>query len=141
MPQYAYFDSTAGGPTPVIGWYDTDEFSYSNLPPAASLLELTAAQWAARLANPSGWAITAGTLFPYTPPPAPVDTRIAAKVALDASDTTMHRVTEAVALGLTTWTTADVVTFVEWRRELRAIVGGTSTTSAVPARPAFPAGT
>jgi hypothetical protein len=61
---------------------------------------------------------------------------------LDASDTTMHRVTEAVALGQNSWTNADVVAWVNYRRALRAIIDGSDTTSiAIPARPAYPSGT
>jgi hypothetical protein len=61
---------------------------------------------------------------------------------LDDSDTTMHRVAEAVALGLNTWTGADVVAWVSWRRALRAIISGSDTTStSIPTKPAYPAGT
>jgi hypothetical protein len=84
------------------------------------------------------------TLQPYTVPPvvpqAP-DTRATAQIALTKSDTTMHRVSEAVMLGLTTWTTADVVVWADYRRALRAMVDGAPTTAALPTRPAYPAGT
>jgi hypothetical protein len=61
---------------------------------------------------------------------------------LDDSDTTMHRVTEAVSLGLNSWTGTDVVAWVNWRRALRAIISGTDTTStSIPAKPAYPSGT
>jgi hypothetical protein len=61
---------------------------------------------------------------------------------LDASDTTLHRLSEAIALGLTSWTAADVVAFVGWRRALRSIIAGTDTTStSIPARPSYPSGT
>ena len=52
MTQYAYFDSTATQPAPVLGWYDTGEFTYKNLPASADLLELTASQWADRFSIP-----------------------------------------------------------------------------------------
>jgi hypothetical protein len=80
------------------------------------------------------WAFAAPVL-----PARPLPQQAAA--ALDASDTTMHRIGEAVALALTSWTTADVVTFVTWRRALRAIVDGSSSATTLPARPAYPAGT
>jgi hypothetical protein len=74
MPQYAAFNSALADPKPVTGWYDTDEFTYPNLPAASDLLLLTSAQWAAHFANLSGFAV-AGTpeaLVSYTPPsPAP----------------------------------------------------------------------
>lgn len=72
MPQLAYYDHTAAQPAPVKGWYDTGALDYPNLPNAADLLTLTPAQWQARLANPSGWAVQNGELIAYTPPaPAP----------------------------------------------------------------------
>lgn len=61
---------------------------------------------------------------------------------LDSSDTTMHRIAEAVALGENTMTSADVVAWVNYRRALRAIVDGSDTAStSIPAKPAYPAGT
>jgi hypothetical protein len=60
---------------------------------------------------------------------------------LGSSDTTMLRIAEAVAVGLTSWTAADVVAWVNWRRALRAIVSGSDTSSAsIPSRPAYPSG-
>lgn len=58
MPLYARFDPASSR---VVGWYDTDETTYPTLPPASELLEVSAAEWAARLANPSGWAVVAVT--------------------------------------------------------------------------------
>ena len=63
----------------------------------------------------------------------------AAQVALDAADITMHRIVEAVALGSNSWTSADVVAWVEYRRALRQIIDGSSTT--YPSKPSYPAGT
>lgn len=63
-----------------------------------------------------------------------------AKAALDASDTTMLRIAEAVTLGATTWTVSDVVAWVDYRRALRALLTASAITS-LPARPAYPAGT
>jgi len=61
---------------------------------------------------------------------------------LDDSDTTMHRIGEAVALGLNSWTGTDVVAWVNYRRALRAILDGTDTSStSIPSRPAYPSGT
>lgn len=64
--------------------------------------------------------------------------------ALNDSDTTMLRVAEALALGLTTYTAADVVTFVNYRRELRAILTETQPAvipTSLPTKPAYPVGT
>ncbi|MBZ5673721.1 MAG: hypothetical protein LAP61_05685 [Acidobacteriia bacterium] len=64
------------------------------------------------------------------------------KGLLDDSDVTMHRIAEAVALSLNSWTGSDVVAFVDYRRALRAIVSGSDTTStSIPARPSYPTGT
>jgi hypothetical protein len=154
MTQYAYFDATAPAPAPVIGWYDTVAFTYPNLPSTANLLALTAPQWAARLTGQ--WAISGGTLVAYTPPAVPVSLSLAkqaavpvslslakqAAVMLTVTDTTMHRVSEAVVLGLNTWTGSDVVAWMNYRRVLRAIANGTNTTSTtLPTKPAYPVGT
>jgi hypothetical protein len=71
MPQYAQYNPAIAAPSPVTGWYDTDLLSYPNLPPLSDLLQVTAAQWTARMANPSGWAVSNGALVAFTPP-APV---------------------------------------------------------------------
>lgn len=68
MTQYAQFDSTAPQPAQVTGWYDTAFVSYPNLPSSNNLLVVTSAQWAAHMANPSGWAVQDGALVAYTPP-------------------------------------------------------------------------
>ncbi len=67
MPQFAHFDHTVADPKPVTGWFDTDVFEYPNLPAAADLLEVTPAQWQARLSNPSGFVITGGALVAAAP--------------------------------------------------------------------------
>jgi hypothetical protein len=66
MARYAAFDHTLASPAPVIGWYPS---KYPNGPADADLLEVTEEQWDARLANPSGWAVSNGALVAYTPPP------------------------------------------------------------------------
>jgi hypothetical protein len=61
---------------------------------------------------------------------------------LDDADRTVLRVTEAVALGLNSWTSADVVAWVNYRRALRTILSeSTGTPGTLPAPPAYPAGT
>ena len=45
MPKYAQFDKNLPHPQKILGWYDTDEFNYPNLPDKSCLLELTKAQW------------------------------------------------------------------------------------------------
>jgi hypothetical protein len=67
MTRYAQFDPTVSSPSPVVGWYDTDEFDYPKLPAAKGLLQLTDEQWLARVENPSGWAVSDGELIPFTP--------------------------------------------------------------------------
>jgi hypothetical protein len=71
MPKYAAFNPAVPAPSPVIGWYDTDTFTYKTLPDSSNLLAVTNAQWAARMANPSAWAVNNGALVAYTPPVPP----------------------------------------------------------------------
>lgn len=88
-----------------------------------------------------GWTYSGGALSNPNPP-ASIPLSIQADAALRASDVSMLRVLEATALGKNQLTNADVVSFVNWRRGLRAISDGTDTTStSLPARPAYPAGT
>ncbi len=77
MTKFAQFDPAAPAPQPVTGWFDTDAFNYSNLPPAANLLQLTQAQWDGRMATPF---VQAGTLIAT---PAPTASEIAAAQAKD----------------------------------------------------------
>jgi hypothetical protein len=80
----------------------------------------------------------------FTPSSAQVHAALqaSAQSALTKTDTSMLRVQEAITLGLTTATTADVVAFVQYRKALRAIINGTDTTStSLPAEPAYPANT
>ena len=74
MPKFALF-APATDPAPVLGWYDTDALTYDNLPASSDLLELTDAEWEARLTDPAGWAVSGGKLVahvPAVPPPQPV---------------------------------------------------------------------
>lgn len=84
MTQYARFNPSVAAPSQVIGWYDTGAFNYPNLPPASDLLEVTAAQWTARMSNPSGWAVSDGALVAYTPPVVPPTLAQQAQAALAA---------------------------------------------------------
>lgn len=59
--------------------------------------------------------------------------------AIDKADNTMLRISEAISLGLTTWTASDVVAFVEYRRALRQIISTKS--GSMPVKPPYPAGT
>lgn len=68
--------------------------------------------------------------------------QLQAKIALSLTDATMLRVTEAITLGLTTATADDVVTFVDYRRQLRTIISTpTGTPTSLPTKPPYPAGT
>jgi hypothetical protein len=80
---YAQFDHTAPSPAPVIGWYDTEAFSYPSLPASADLLSMTQQQWDARMDG--HWAVAnGGTLVPYTPPMPELSLRAQAEAALIA---------------------------------------------------------
>lgn len=62
-----------------------------------------------------------------------------AQAALTVSDKTMLRISEAVSLGLTTWTTPDVVAYIQYRRSLRDLVASKVVTP-IPSAPPYPAG-
>jgi hypothetical protein len=83
-----------------------------------------------------------GPVAPYSPPTADqvaAQLVVSASFALSASDRTMDRVQEAICLGLTTPTAADVVAWVNYRRALRSIIATKSGT--MPVKPAYPSGT
>lgn len=91
-----------------------------------------------------GWTATeASGMWTFTAPTVTTETLTrTAQAAIAASDVTMLRIADAVAVGKTTWTTTDVVTWATYRRALRAIIDGTDTTStALATKPAYPANT
>lgn len=70
--------------------------------------------------------------------------QLSAKLALMSSDETVTRVSEAISLGLTTATTSDVVTFMQYRKSLRAILTQAQPTTiptSLPTKPPYPANT
>lgn len=131
MARYAAYNSDVAAPSPVLGWYDTGEFAYENLPKAGDLLEMTDAQWTARMSGQ--WAVSAGALVAYTPPAPAVDSRVAAQAALDRSDMTALRCFKAGVAFPPTWQVYVI--------ELRAIVAGGPSSAALPTQPAYPTGT
>lgn len=77
----------------------------------------------------------------WPPPSNPLPAFIASvQSALTASDETMKRMQEAVALGLNTVTATDMVAFVNYRRSLRTLLTST-TVGVLPTKPAYPVGT
>lgn len=64
-----------------------------------------------------------------------------AKTALAATDVSVARILEAVSIGATTLTTADVVAFMQYRTALRSILSGKSTDTVLPTQPPYPANT
>ena len=104
MAQYAYYNSLVPSPSPVIGWYDTTEVSYPNLPPVSDLLEITPAQWAERMTGQ--WAVSDGALVAYTPPvPAPTLAQqaaalIASGLTITSTSTPAINGTYAIASGV-----------------------------------------
>ncbi len=96
MPRYARFDHTASQPARVTGWYDTDALKYKKLPDEADLLPVSADQWAARLANPGGWAVQGVSLVPRTVPAAP-----AAPPAQQAAQQAAGALAHYIGLGIT----------------------------------------
>lgn len=76
----AHFDHTAPSPSRVRGWYDTDAFTYLNLPPAADLVEMTPTEWDARLTGIFG--VQDGKVVPFVLPVQPLPVHQVAKVLL-----------------------------------------------------------
>lgn len=68
------------------------------------------------------------------------DYQNSAKAALVDTSETVERIMEAVSLGNTTLTTADVVAFMQYRAALRAEVSAT-VVGTLPTQPPYPAGT
>lgn len=67
-----------------------------------------------------------------------------AQIELSVSDITMGRIFEAVALGNTTYSAADVIAFIQWRKTIRTILSQKQPKSippTLPIKPPFPAGT
>jgi hypothetical protein len=67
-----------------------------------------------------------------------------AKNALEKTSITVERVAEAISLGLATWSAPDVVAFMQYRRDLRAILNQAQPDiipESLPISPAYPAGT
>jgi hypothetical protein len=90
------------------------------------------------------WVAAGNTATPYTAPARTwANVQADALAALNHSDTTMHRISEALALGLTMQTSADTVAYVQWRRSLRSIIGAATgdATTVLPAEPPYPTGT
>lgn len=82
--KYAYFNSSVAAPSPVIGWIDNDDETFSNLPGAQNLLLLTEDQWDAHMADPNGWAVNNGQLAPYSAPAPELPPDVQAANALTA---------------------------------------------------------
>jgi hypothetical protein len=134
MTQYAYFNSAVSAPSPVLGWYDTGAFTYTNLPASTDLLVLTSAQWTARLNGL--WAVSNGTLIAFTPPaPSLASQAQAALTAMDSPGGCAIRCFKAGVAFPAAWLAYCVA--------LRSIVNGTASPmpTALPTAPAFPAGT
>jgi hypothetical protein len=66
MTYYASFDPNIASPSPVNGWYNTEEFDYPNLPDSNSRITLTQEQWDSRLNQK--WGVTGGQLVVYVDP-------------------------------------------------------------------------
>lgn len=95
-------------------------------------------------------AVDNAGVWSFTAPSGPTkkelwsDYQTLAKDTLSKTAVTVERIAEAVSLGLTTWTAVDVVAFMQYRRDLRAILSQVQPTiipSALPIAPAYPSGT
>lgn len=78
--------------------------------------------------------------MPYVPP-TPLEAFLTeVSSALFQSDVVLVRVQEAVSLGLTTWTTTDVVAWSNYRRNVRALMRS-EFPGTLPDKPPYPVGT
>jgi hypothetical protein len=134
---YAYFDSTASQPTPVLGWIEGDTPFFQTLSPD-DVIELTQEQWNSREATPF---VMDGKLVPE-----PVKTadqllalanaqlKSSAKGELDATDLVAFRCFKAGVTYPAEWQAYTLA--------LRNIVNGVDTQStSLPSKPAYPSGT
>lgn len=104
MPKFAQFDHSAPAPQPVLGWYDTDEFDYPNLPPQADLIALTDTQWDSRLSTPY---VSAGALVAAPAPTAAqqieadkTSSNTAIQAQIIALESTQGRAVREAAIGM-----------------------------------------
>jgi len=126
MTRYAYYDASVAAPSPVLGWYDTDALSYPNLPAATDLLELTDAQWDARMPGP--FAVQNGALVAYTPPAPVVPLTTQAQQAFEAAAATCFRTYTMLGVAIPdTWIT--------YNKALAGIIDGSSTATTLPTAP------
>jgi len=132
MTQYAYFDSTASQPTPVLGWYDTGEFTYSSLPATTDLLELTQAQWESRASTPF---VDNGTLVP---PPAPTSAQLLTQ-AQSAQIATLYAAYQQAIQSPVSYTSKGGVTK-EYQADAGSLAKLTQTLLAFGATQAVPSG-
>lgn len=88
------------------------------------------------------------TVAPYVPPPPPSSAeqwaayQAFAVAVLQSTDAVIPKVVEAVILGKNNFTGADVVAFMQWREQLRAIIAAPTGDPSVslPPQPPVPAG-
>jgi hypothetical protein len=135
--------------------YNTDTATaagiYNNLTPIPADLTLLKPATPQDKWNGSAWASPPGPYYAWNGSAWTLDTaaqaagqlaayKANAAQALSDSDSTMHRIAEAVALGANSWTSVDVVAWVNYRRALRVAVSATQV-GTLPSRPSYPAGT
>jgi hypothetical protein len=132
--KFAAYDSTGA----IIAYYDSED---SPVPVGVNAIEITDAQWQTCISNP-GWTVANGELVAPASPTSAQQAAAAwsayqasAKSALDDSDITILRCYENAVATPAAWST--------YRKALRSIVGAASgdPTQALPAKPAYAAGT
>lgn len=68
MAKLAQYDNTLSQPTPVNGWFNTDQYTYASPPSNDSVVTLTEDQWNAHFDDPNAWGVLDGALVSYTAP-------------------------------------------------------------------------
>lgn len=130
MTKYAYFNSALAGPSPVMGWYDSEDFNAAALAalPEKDLLAVTDGQWTGRMTGQ--WTVSGGALTVCAPSIAAPPLAQQAQAALAAA----RAYVQNTYLILNETTPDAWVTYI---KALMAIAGGTDTVStALPAKPA-----
>lgn len=88
MPKYASYDPTVASPSPVTGWYDTDKFTYNNLPPISNLFTVDDTTWNNRDFNKLWFVTPTGLTSQDRPTPTPVPPTLSQQATAMLSDTT-----------------------------------------------------
>jgi len=129
----------------VVGYYDDVD---SPVPSGVSAIAISDAEWQSAYAAQPPYTVSNGVLQSPSSGDIAAHTNALAVAAMQQSaisalfDTrvTLERINEGVSLGTCSFTNADVITFMTYRKALRELCTN-STLTTLPIKPPFPAGT